>query len=168
MRINLIDNAPLNKNTEYLRPDEKLNTQKNDGKTSNPKVLQKIKDAENVAKEFETIYLDMMLKSMRQTAKAEDESNAHDIFQGMLDGEYTKLMADSQSFGIRDLILNWMKENDPSLNPNLKTMNELKSDNTDNSGKKDLLTAKKMIDSMKNDSYMSKMAIEQYKTEMGK
>jgi Rod binding domain-containing protein len=107
----------------------------------------------------------MMLKSMRQTAKPEDESNAHDIFQGMLDGEYTKLMADSQSFGIRDLILNWMKENDPSLNPNLKTLEDSK---TDNNGKKDLLNAKKMIDSMKNDSYMSKMAIEQYKIEMNK
>lgn len=165
MRINLIDNTPLNKSNEYLRPYEKINAQKTDAENKNPKLLQKIKDAENVAKEFETIYLDMMLKSMRQTAKPEDESNAHDIFQGMLDGEYTKLMADSQSFGIRDLILNWMKENDPSLNPNLKTLEDSK---TDINGKKELLNAKKMIDSMKNDSYMSKMAIEQYKIEMNK
>ena len=165
MRINLIDNTPLNKSNEFLRPDEKLNAQKMDEKTKNPKLLQKIKDAENVAKEFETIYLDMMLKSMRQTAKPEDESNAHDIFQGMLDGEYTKLMADSQSFGIRDIILNWMKENDPSLNPNLKIMNESKADHD---GKKELFNAKKIIDTMKNDSYLSKMAIEQYKMELGK
>ena len=161
MRINLMDNAPLIKSNEYNSKNSTLpNSIKKD-----PKLAQKIKDAENVSKEFETIYLDMMLKSMRQTAKAEDESNAHDIFQGMLDGEYTKLMADSQSFGIRDLILNWMKENDPSLNPNLKTLD---NENNDTSGQNDLQKAKKIMDGMKNDSIMSKMAIEQYKMEMGK
>ena len=74
-------------------------------------------------------------------------------------------MADSQSFGIRDLILNWMKENDPSLNPNLKTLD---NENNDTSGQNDLQKAKKIMDGMKNDSIMSKMAIEQYKMEMGK
>ena len=165
MRINLIDNAPQIKKNEFLSSDEKINNQKNDKEIKNPKALQKIKDAENVAKEFETIYLDMMLKSMRKTAKAEDESNAHDIFQSMLDGEYTKLMADSQNFGIRDLILNWMKENDPALNSNLKIMGNEK---VDSSGKKDIQNAKEVIEKMKNDSFMSKMAIEQYKIEMNK
>jgi len=37
MRINLIDNTPLNKSNEFLRPDEKLNAQKMDEKTKNPK-----------------------------------------------------------------------------------------------------------------------------------
>ena len=165
MRINLMDNVPLNKKDDFLKPDEKISSQLNAKGIKNPKLLQRIKEAENVAKEFETIYLDMMLKSMRQTAKPEDESNAHDIFQSMLDGEYTKLMADSQNFGIRDLILNWMKENDPALNSNIKIMN---GENTDQSGKSELQSAKKIMDNMKNDSFMSKMAIEQYKMEMGK
>jgi peptidoglycan hydrolase FlgJ len=165
MRINLMDNVPLSKTDDYLKPEEKITAQMNAKGIKNPKILQRIKEAENVAKEFETIYLDMMLKSMRQTAKAEDESNAHDIFQSMLDGEYTKLMADSQNFGIRDLILNWMKENDPALNSNIKIMN---GESKDPSGKNDLQSAKKIMDNMKNDSFMSKMAIEQYKMEMGK
>ncbi len=165
MQINLMNNVPLSKTEDYLKPDEKITSQMHTKESKNPKLLKKIKEAENVAKEFETIYLDMMLKSMRQTAKAEDESNAHDIFQSMLDGEYTKLMADSQSFGIRDLILNWMKENDPALNTNLKVIN---GENTDPTGKKDLQNAKNVMDKMKNDSYFSKMAIEQYKLEMSK
>lgn len=165
MRINLMDSMPLSKTDDFLKPEEKISSQINAKDSKNPKLLQKIKDAENVAKEFETIYLDMMLKSMRQTAKPEDESNAHDIFQSMLDGEYTKLMADSQSFGIRDLILNWMKENDPALNSNLKIMG---GENSISSGKNDLQSAKNVMDKMKNDSYFSKMAIEQYKMEMNK
>ncbi|APJ04544.1 rod-binding protein [Silvanigrella aquatica] len=158
MRINLIDNAPIVKNNEFLKANEK--------ETLNPKIAQKLKDAENVAKEFETIYLDMMIKSMRQTAKPEDESNAQDIFKSMLDGEYSKLMANSQNFGIRDLILNWMKESDPDLNPNVKVMKY--ENKLDASGKKDLKNAQDTISKMKNDSYMSKMAIEQFKIEMAK
>ena len=65
MRINLMDNAPLIKSNEY---NSKNSTLPN-SITKDPKLAQKIKDAENVSKEFETIYLDMMLKSMRQTAK---------------------------------------------------------------------------------------------------
>ncbi|WP_186647612.1 rod-binding protein [Fluviispira vulneris] len=126
---------------------------------------QNLRDAENVSKEFETLYIDMMIKSMRQTAKPEDESNAHDIFQGMLDGEYAKIMADAQSFGIRDLILNWMKENDPELNPNIKLPN-------DKDGiaatKKEFNKASELMNKIKNDSYMSKLAIDQYKMGMGK
>jgi peptidoglycan hydrolase FlgJ len=165
MRINLMDNMPQNKTDDFLKPEEKISSQINTKDPKNSKISQKIKEAENVAKEFETIYLDMMLKSMRQTAKAEDESNAHNIFQSMLDGEYTKLMADSQSFGIRDLILNWMKENDPALNTNLKIMG---GENNVSPGKNDLQNTKNLMDKMKNDSYFSKMAIEQYKMEMSK
>lgn len=102
MRIDIMDNLQRSKETNQLH----------NNLSASQKIEQKLKDAENVAKEFETLYLDMLVKSMRQTAKAEDESNAHEIFQSMLDGEYAKLMADSQSYGIRDLILNWMKEND--------------------------------------------------------
>lgn len=165
MRINLIDNVPLNKNDEYKKPEEIRSLQTKEKDIKNPKILQKIKEAENVAKEFETIYLDMMVKSMRQTAKAEDESNAHDIFQSMLDGEYAKLMADSQNFGIRDLILNWMKENDPALNSNLKLIN---NEPSHPSVQNELQNAKKIMSNIKNDSFMSKMAMEHYQMEMGK
>ncbi|WP_338635649.1 rod-binding protein [Spirobacillus cienkowskii] len=143
MRINIMDNLLFKKTI----PSEK--------ETVNPK----IKEAETVAKEFETIYLDMMLKSMRQTAKPENESNAHDIFQSMLDSEYSKIMAESQSFGIRDLILNWMKDNDPSLNPSLKILNS-QNLNTDNN---ELFESKKVIENMKSKSLFTKLALQKYK-----
>lgn len=111
---------------------------------------QKLIEAENVAKEFETLFIDMMIKSMRETAKPDDESNAHNIFQGMLDGEYAKVMAESHSFGIRDLVLNWMKDNDPELNNNIKTISQ-----------KELQKAKKEI--QKINSFQSNLAIEQFK-----
>jgi Rod binding domain-containing protein len=71
----------------------------------------KAQEADNVAKEFETLFVDMMLKSMRQTAKAEDESNAQDIYKGMLDSEYSKSMTEAQSFGIRQMIKEWITQN---------------------------------------------------------
>jgi len=77
--------------------------------------LQNDKSAEKAAQEFETLFVDMMVKSMRQTAAPEDSSNAEDIYQGMLDSEYSKSMTTANNFGIREQILNWMEQADPSL-----------------------------------------------------
>jgi Rod binding domain-containing protein len=56
-----------------------------------------------------------MLKSMRSTATPEDESNAMDVYKGLLDTEYAKAMTGGGGLGIQDLVLNWMKESDPAL-----------------------------------------------------
>lgn len=77
--------------------------------------LRKRQDAEKAAQEFETMFVDMMVKSMRQTAQPEEMSNAEDIYQGMLDSEYSKSMTSANNFGIREQILNWMEQADPSL-----------------------------------------------------
>ncbi len=69
------------------------------------------KQAQEVAKEFETMFVDMMLKSMRETARPTDESNAQNIYSTMLDGEYSKVMTEGTNFGIRDMILGWVKQN---------------------------------------------------------
>ncbi|MEN9826023.1 MAG: hypothetical protein RI953_1768 [Pseudomonadota bacterium] len=79
------------------------------------KLLAKRQEAEKAAQEFETLFVDMMVKSMRQTAAPEDSSNAEDIYQGMLDSEYSKSMTTANNFGIREQILNWMEQADPSL-----------------------------------------------------
>ena len=71
--------------------------------------------AEKVASEFETLFLDLVMKGMRQTAKPEDQSNAEDIFTGMLDQEYAKTMTEARDFGVKSLILDWMKTADPKL-----------------------------------------------------
>jgi Rod binding domain-containing protein len=77
--------------------------------------LKKRQEAEKTAQEFETLFVDMMVKSMRKSAQAEDMSNAEDIYQGMLDSEYSKSMTTANNFGIRDKILEWMEQTDPSL-----------------------------------------------------
>jgi flagellar protein FlgJ len=75
----------------------------------------KREEAEKVAQDFETMFIDMMVKSMRQTAQREDVSNAEDIYQGMLDSEYSKSMTATKSFGIRTQILDWLEQTDPEL-----------------------------------------------------
>lgn len=72
-------------------------------------------EADAVAKDFETLFMDLVVKGMRQTAKAEEGSNANDIYTGMLDGEYARAMTGAQDFGVRDMILDWMKLNDPAF-----------------------------------------------------
>ena len=72
-------------------------------------------EASKVAAEFETLFMDLVVKGLRQTAKPEEESNAQDIFTGMLDQEYTKVMTGSREFGIKSLLLDWMKTVDPKL-----------------------------------------------------
>jgi Rod binding domain-containing protein len=66
--------------------------------------------AEKVAAEFEALFLDLMLQSMRKTAAPEDESNAQSIYKSMLDSEYARNMSASSNFGIKELILNWMQK----------------------------------------------------------
>ena len=75
----------------------------------------KLAEAQNVAQEFETLFMDMMIKGMRQTAKPEDASNALDVYTGMLDQETAKTMSSSQTVGVKALILDWMKSSDPEL-----------------------------------------------------
>jgi Rod binding domain-containing protein len=77
--------------------------------------LKKRQEAEKTAQEFETLFVDMMVKSMRKSAQPEDVSNAEDIYQGMLDSEYSKSMTGANNFGIREKILDWMEQTDPTL-----------------------------------------------------
>ena len=85
----------------------------------NDKLTGKAAEADKVAREFETLFMDLVMKSMRQTARPEEQSNATEIYQGMLDAEQTKNMTNAQDFGIRSLILDWMKNVDPDINKQL-------------------------------------------------
>ncbi len=77
-----------------------------------PKLEQK---AEKAAQEFEALFLDIMLQSMRKTAAPEEQSNAQSIYSSMLDSEYSKSMSSSHTFGIKELILDWMRANQAGL-----------------------------------------------------
>lgn len=74
--------------------------------------------ARQVAEDFETMFLEILLKSMRSTVPTEEDSNAKGIYEGMLDSEYAKSMAASKSFGVQDLVYNWISEVNGTPNAN--------------------------------------------------
>jgi peptidoglycan hydrolase FlgJ len=91
------------------------------------KLDEKTKAAQEAAGQFETVFVNMMLKSMRDTAKPEEESNAMGIYGGMLDEEYGKSMSQTHSFGIKKAIFDWIQQNDPDLASSKKELDQLKS-----------------------------------------
>ena len=75
------------------------------GKQSRETELERLAE---VAKEFETLLVEMMIKSMRQNVPESPlfgESNAREIFQDMLDGQYAKIMVDRKGFGISESLV---------------------------------------------------------------
>jgi len=66
-----------------------------------------INQIKKLAGEFESIFTELVLKSMRSSVQKGgliDGGNGEDIFKGMLDSEYSKAMADQRSSGIADSI----------------------------------------------------------------
>jgi Rod binding domain-containing protein len=60
-----------------------------------------------VAQDFESVFLELFLKSMRQTVTKSgfmDGGNAEDIYKSMLDSEYSKTMAKQNMTGLADAI----------------------------------------------------------------
>lgn len=121
MRIGNMDvlQSNLNENNNDLENLKKIVGSEKNKNTSqvdhkNAKVVdkeKKAKEADAVAKEFETLFVDMMMKSMRETVKSDGETNAENIYKSMLDSEYSKNMTDAQSFGIREMVRQWIMEN---------------------------------------------------------
>ena len=87
-------------------------------KSNIPKMVEKIENPARFSKqdqaslkksanEFEALFFEIMLKSMRdsvQKAKLVDGGNGEDIFRGMLDSEYARTMADKRLTGIAQAI----------------------------------------------------------------
>jgi flagellar protein FlgJ len=75
-----------------------------------PEQAKKLKQA---AEEFEAIFVNLMLKSMRDSVQKSgllDGGNGEDIFRGMLDQEYAKSMAAERKTQIADAIEREMKD----------------------------------------------------------
>lgn len=128
-------------------------------KKPNADVIRKYEDAKQAAEDFESMFVDMMLKSMRSTATPEDASNAHEIYQGMLDGEYAKSMVGSHDFGVRGMVLEWMKNNDPDLAKLVNEKGELTATSTTSSEPQDVTL------SPNSNLRSARYALEQYKTQ---
>ena len=71
----------------------------------------KLREAAN---EFEAIFVQQMLKSMRKTSLESDllpKSEGEKIFRSMLDEQYAKLSAKSGSIGLGHMIYQQLKSN---------------------------------------------------------
>jgi len=113
----LLPILPENQSGKNSRASERAN-ESTQAAVPDEREKQKRLDAEKAAQDFETMFVDMMVKSMRETARPEDASNAEDVYQGMLDSEYSKAMTAANDFGIRQSIMQWMEQADPSIKNN--------------------------------------------------
>jgi len=63
--------------------------------------------------EFESYFLYMMLKEMRKSVNVKNSmfySHTEEIFQGLLDEEYGKMMAKAGGIGLADMMYRQMKQ----------------------------------------------------------
>lgn len=77
-----------------------LNRLSGDNKTSREEKLKKLKEA---SKDFESIFVHSLMKAMRSTIQKSDfinGGNAENIYQDMLDDEYSKTVVKRADFGI--------------------------------------------------------------------
>jgi len=75
--------------------------------TSKPKNSDSIDKIKKLSEEFESIFLEIVLKSMRSSVEKSDfidGGNGEDIFQSMLDGEYAKQFSHQRSTGLAEAI----------------------------------------------------------------
>ena len=89
-----------------------------------PKEQQQVR---KLAEDFESIFLDIMFQSMRKTVpKSElvDGGNSEEIFRGMLDSEYAKMMAQENATGIA---INIEKELLKSMENQAASMDQLQA-----------------------------------------
>ncbi|MBN8554905.1 MAG: rod-binding protein [Deltaproteobacteria bacterium] len=78
---------------------------------------------EKAAKEFESVFMDIVVKSMRDTVETSDvtgETEKVKLFQGMLDSEYSKISANKNKLGIAQMIIKQMTPKEPSAEVLLK------------------------------------------------
>jgi soluble lytic murein transglycosylase-like protein len=81
----------------------------NSAQSSSPEQIRK------VAQEFETLFSSMMLRSMRKTIGENPlipQSTGEDIFTGMLDDEYSKMLSSNTSMGLADMIVKEIAQNE--------------------------------------------------------
>jgi flagellar protein FlgJ len=65
-----------------------------------------------VARQFETLFLDMILKSMRSATASDSvfDSEATQMFTGLLDHEYSRKLADKGGLGLADLLVRQLSQ----------------------------------------------------------
>jgi len=77
------------------------------GKTSRSPAAREAVAAKKVAKEFETMFVGMMLKSMRETVgkdKLTNGGHGEEVYRSMLDQEYAKSLTDHGGVGLTAML----------------------------------------------------------------
>jgi Rod binding domain-containing protein len=105
--MNVTDIADLSyRYREIKPPSSKAQVQGTGARVAGGLAIDKKSDLYGQCREFESIFVKMMLKEMRASVdKTEGVINggwAEDIFTDMLDDEYSKSMASTANFGLAD------------------------------------------------------------------
>ena len=73
----------------------------------NDRVVENESKIKKLSKEFESLFLDVVLKSMRNTVQKSgliDGGHAENLYQSMLDSEYAKVMSEQGNNGLAEMI----------------------------------------------------------------
>ena len=75
--------------------------------------LTKDPSLEDIAQEFESIFINQMLKSARSAKLADGlmDNDAFETYQGLLDQEYSKMIAKNHNFGIAEGLIRQFGKN---------------------------------------------------------
>ncbi len=80
-----------------------------------PGLMPRIDGPKAVAREFESLFVSMMLRSMRRTVQRSEllpESMGEKMYRSMLDDEYARMISKEASLGLSDLILNEIQKSE--------------------------------------------------------
>ncbi|HSV57216.1 MAG TPA: rod-binding protein [Magnetospirillaceae bacterium] len=100
-----IDNALLQFNSRPVRPPQAV--QGSEGRPAPNRPIDRQSDLYRQCQEFESIFVNMMLKEMRKTVDKSgllDGGMAEEIFQDMLYAEHARSMARAASFGLAEKV----------------------------------------------------------------
>ncbi len=115
-RLNLSNSSALNEKMNNIKSQSSSNAfnlllESNENKANDIKEFE-LKKLKEVSDDFEALFINELLKSMRKTVnKSEliDGGMAENIFEDMLYNEYSKEFAKTNTFGISQMIYNQME-----------------------------------------------------------
>jgi len=79
-----------------------------------------VKNLKKVSEEFESLFLEIVLRSMRNTVQKSgliDGGNAEDIYRSLLDTEYAKTLSAQRQTGLADSIENYLRKSVANSEP---------------------------------------------------
>ena len=92
----------------------KLNSQqnyKNNIETNKPNSNKKLKELKEISNQFESIFINQILKQARQNKIKNGlfDSEAINTFNSMIDQQYSEILSKKTNFGISDALFNQFK-----------------------------------------------------------